>query len=70
MTSHSDSEPDDDTITIAQNKVVISRVCGIGGASRTKQNNKQNQQPMTIANHDQSISEVIALRSTVAEFGD
>ena len=64
--SHSDSEPDDDTITIAQKRVVISRVGGNCGAGRTKQNNnKQNNQTITTATtaHDRK-------RSTTAEFGD
>ena len=66
MSSHSDSEPDDDTITIAMKKVVISRVCGIGGASRTKQNNnKQEKQTIRTAMHDKHQKV-----STIAEFGD
>ena len=76
---NSDSEPDDDTITIAMRKVVISsvRVGGIGGASRTKQNDKQNQprnvsdlrknkESITKAMHDNVNNKI----STIAMFGD
>ena len=68
MTSHSDSEPDDDTITIAMNKVVISsvRVGGNCGAARTKQNNnKQDKQTITTKAIDKHEKV-----STTAEFGD
>ena len=61
---NSDSEPDDDTITIATKKVVISsvRVGGNCGAGRTKQNNEQDKQTITTNEHQK--------RSTIADFGD
>ena len=71
MNSHSDSEPDDDTITITTKKVVMSRGCRIGGASRTKQNNKQdnnNKQPMTKAMNDNGNDK--HEKSTIAMFDD
>ena len=62
---NSDSEPDDDTITIATKKVVISsvRVGGNCGAGRTKQNNEQDKQTTTTTNEHKK-------KSTIAEFGD
>ena len=54
MSNASDEEPE--IVVIAQKEVVIStgRVGGINGATRTKQNNKQNKQSITKAMNDTS----------------
>ncbi len=66
MTSHSDSEPDDDTITIAQKKVVINGVGGNCRATRTKQNNNKQNQNCNFADLRKNKHE----KNTIAEFGD
>ena len=66
--SHSDSEPDDDMITIGQKQVVIST-----GAKPTN-NNKQPKRASTITqkmiNDSSKIFEMSLATDGVAEFGD
>ena len=67
MTSHSDSEPDDDMITIASKKVVICR------DPKPTNPNKQNR-PSTITqkmtNDSSNIFEMTLATDGVAMFGD